>query len=157
MALLPITAELLNLVCAGLLAGAFVLTRFGLRPAAAALEPRAHIALRRELIRVLGRLIPCLFGVALATSALVLAVDGRSAGFQSRVSACALLVATMVVTLGGNVPLNRRMLTWLPQSPPPRWQHDVMRWDRLDTVRSLTAMASLLFQSLGMWQRIVGL
>jgi len=55
----------------GMVAGAFAMGTFGIRSAAAALEPRSH--LRQHLVRRLSKIMPALMLCAIATTGAALA------------------------------------------------------------------------------------
>ncbi len=133
------------LMTSGILAGAFVLGRYGLRPATTQLPVQTHVAVRQALIRSLHLLMPRLM-VATIGSSFMAAIAAR--GSTARRIGLASAVLPLVLTRFGNVPLNDQMLTWTPAAPPSDWRSVVDRWDRFDTLRTLAAIATFVCQVL---------
>lgn len=142
----PDYLELLSLLSGGLAAGAFVLARIGLRPAAAALPTGAHITFRQALIQRLHRLMPALMGpAAFTTSALAVRDRGHAAAGRRNIAAASWILA-LVITRLGNVPLNEQMARWTSDSPPSNWRRSVALWNAYDTARAWAAAAGYLSQ-----------
>jgi uncharacterized membrane protein len=126
----------------GLLAGEELVIRYGVRAPLATLDDRSHIVLRQGLIRTLRVLVPAIYLSALVSTLAVTIIDGTSAGFVFRLGAVLALIGWIGVTLGGTVPINEAALTWEPAAPPSDWQAQVDRWERLNSVRALLALAA---------------
>ncbi len=132
----------LNLFFSGLLAGEEFIVRFGIRGAIARLADPDHIRIRQALIRALRILVPILFFLALLSGAAVVylsPLDGQAFVLRAAGLAALLFIA---VTLSGTVPINKAALDWSPRVPPDDWRILVRRWERLDTVRTLAALAA---------------
>lgn len=125
---------------AGLLAGAEVVVRFGVRGPLAALPDEAHIRMRQGLIRTLRVLVPALF-----LPALVLSVAALIAGatVANGVAAAALL-GWAATTFLGTVPINSAAIDWSPTAPPDDWRAVIARWERLDSVRCAAAVIAFI-------------
>jgi len=133
----------LNLFFSGLLAGEEFIVRFGVRGAIARLADPDHIRIRQALIRALRILVPILFFLALLSGAAVVylgPLEGQA--FVLRAAGLAALLLFIAVTLSGTVPINKAALDWSPRVPPDDWRILVRRWERLDTVRTLAALAA---------------
>lgn len=139
-------AEYAGLCTSGLLAGAFVFGRCGLRPAVAALPAAAHIAMRQSLIRSLHRMMPPLMLSALGSAGLAAVLSRRADSIALRCLALACAGISLAVTRFGNVPLNGRILTWTPDAPPSDWTDAVSQWESFDSIRALAAVAAFLCQ-----------
>jgi uncharacterized membrane protein len=132
--------ELVSLFCAGILAGAEVVVRLGVRAPIAVLDERPQIELRQALIRTLRVLVPSIY-VSAAVSAVAAAVlDGAAPGLGFRLAGLLALVAWTLTTFVGTVPINQAVLAWQPDAPPDTWRALVRRWERLDTVRTVAAV-----------------
>jgi hypothetical protein len=121
----------------------------GLRPVLARLEgERAQIVARQAFIRRLRLVVPMvLLPAALAALAVVLLDDAR-AGLVERRAGAALLLSAVVLVLVGTAPINKDVLTWSPDAPPPDWRARIHRWERLDLPRTVaTAIAFALLLS----------
>jgi uncharacterized membrane protein len=123
---------------AGLLAGEEFVVRYGVRGPLARLADEPHLRLRQALVRTLRILVPAIYLPTLVLAAVATALHPHPAG----VAAVAALVAWIVVTLAGTVPINAAVLEWDPVAPPPDWRSTVDRWERLNTVRAWLAVAA---------------
>lgn len=131
--------EAVVVVLAGVLAGEELAVRWGLQPALDALGDRAHLEARQALIRRLRVLVPAVMLPTVALSLLVLVLDrpvsvwwlGGTGG----------LVAFVLASFLGTVPINIRVNDWDPAAPPADWRAVVSRWERVDVLRSSAAVA----------------
>lgn len=55
----------------------------------------------------------------------------------------------LAVSLMGNVPINKQVIEWNPQSPPDNWLELRNRWDSLHRVRVVLDIAALILLLLG--------
>jgi hypothetical protein len=125
---------------AGLLAGAEVVVRFGVRGPLAALPDEAHIRMRQGLIRTLRVLVPALFVPTLVLSVAALIAGPTIAGGV----AVAALLGWAATTFLGTVPINSAAIDWLPAAPPAHWREVIARWERLDSVRCAAAVIAFI-------------
>jgi len=142
-------------ITTGIVAGAFVMGTFGMRSAAAALEPRSHLVLRQHLIRRLSKIMPVLMLGAIATTGAALVFSPPSAALTSvnllsketasRGLAFGLSLAMLVQTITVNSPINNLFLGWSAETLPTDWQKYVRRWNTADSVR--LAMGLIAFGS----------
>ena len=142
-------------ITTGIVAGAFVMGTFGMRSAAAALEPRSHLVLRQHLIRRLSRIMPVLMLGAIATTGAALVFSPPSAALTSvnllsketasRGLAFGLSLAILVQTITVNSPINNLFLGWSAETLPADWQKYARRWNTADSVR--LAMGLIAFGS----------
>jgi uncharacterized membrane protein len=138
-----------NLVLAGLLTGNEFGSWAAVHPALSNLPAPAHIRAEQEIVRRYGKIMPFLMAstIALAIPVLALIRDRRSAAFRCTFAGAICFVAMLIVTLTGNVPINKRVLELSAQSSPEEFLRLRQRWDRLHTLRNLLniAGASLLY------------
>ncbi|MEI9993277.1 MAG: anthrone oxygenase family protein [Rhizomicrobium sp.] len=129
---------------AGLLAGEEFVIRFGVRGPLAALDDAAHIRLRQALIRTLRILVPAIFALTFLATGAAIALGGAAfdLAFALRCAGQLALLAFMVITLAGTVPINQAVLVWNPSAPPEGWRGAIRRWEKLDTVRTLLALGA---------------
>lgn len=131
------TAELANLVLAGLVAGNEFGGRVAVHPAIDGLPFPVRLAAEQALYRRYGRLMPVMMTSAVASGIPVLsgARDRTSAAFRLTVGGVACLVAMLAVTFLGNMPLNRRVLAFPPDGRTEDFAALRVRWDRFHTLR----------------------
>ncbi|MFD0258861.1 anthrone oxygenase family protein [Kitasatospora indigofera] len=134
--------DIVNLFCAGLLAGIEFVVRFGVRGALNVPDAYDQIRLRQALVRRLRVLVPAVYGPALLSTVAVTAGGRGEPGFALRCSALAALLGFTAVTFAGTVPVNKALLEWPPGAPPLDWRGRIRRWERLDTVRALAAVTA---------------
>ena len=88
--------------------------------------------------RVAARVMPILGNVAIVFVALgVFFAREVPAAFALSLAGLVLVIGDMVVTLLGNVPINRLVQSWRPNEPPAEWKRLRDRWERLHTLRTL--------------------
>jgi uncharacterized membrane protein len=134
--------EFVGLFPAGMLAGAELVVRYGIRAPLAALDDEAHIRLRQALIKPLRILVPSLYLPAFALGIAVAIVEGAGAGYAFRWAGVLALLVWTIATFFGTVPINEAALDWRPDAPPSDWKALVDRWERLNTVRTWAAVAA---------------
>jgi hypothetical protein len=145
-----------NLYFAGLLAGEEFVIRFGVRAPIAHLDEWPQIHLRQALIRRLRVVVPAIFGSTILTAAAATVLNGFDLGFGLRCVGGIALLAWLLVTLFGTVPINQATLTWEPGAPPKNWRALVRRWERLDTARCWAAMLAFALFLTAMALRLSG-
>ncbi|GAA3453369.1 anthrone oxygenase family protein [Dactylosporangium matsuzakiense] len=129
------------LFLAGLLAGEEFIVRYGVQPALRTLDDHAHIQARVALVKSLRIVVPALMlpTVALAVTVLVL-TDGPGTGW--RWAGAAALAAFVLSSFLGTVPINMKVVDWRPDAPPADWRGTVIRWQRIDVLRSTAAIVA---------------
>jgi ribosomal protein S10 len=92
--------------------------------------------------RVAARIMPILGNAAILSVAacafLVRAVPGA---FALSLLALVFVAGDMAVTLGGNVPINKKVQSWNVAQPPPEWAELRDRWERLHTIRTTSIVS----------------
>ena len=137
-------AQAANIFGAGIVAGAFLMGSFAVHPASARLNASPHVLLRQELIRRLAQWMPpfMLLPVVASTVAVMLC---RTWVFRTLDAlGLALSLATIGITVGVNVPLNRRFAGWSPEALPQDWQDYVDHWNVAHSARTATAVTAFL-------------
>lgn len=65
-----------------------------------------------------------------------------------------LMVATLIITVGVEVPIDNKIKTWTAATIPANWESLRHTWDQFHTVRTFTSIASVAFFAWGMTKRI---
>lgn len=117
---------------------------FAVHPAAATLGASPHVLLRQELIRRLSKYMPLLMLLPVITSVGAMVLCKTSVFRVPDAIGLALSLATVGITVGVHVPLNRRLAGWLPVALPQDWQRYVNRWNVAHSARTTTAIAAFL-------------
>ncbi|MDH2442477.1 DUF1772 domain-containing protein [Amnibacterium sp. CER49] len=133
---------LLAVVLTGVLAGEELLVRWGVQPALRALPDLPHLLARQALVRRLRIVVPAVMlpAAALTLGAVLVAVPRP--GTPLRIAGAAALAVFLVVSFAGTVPVNIRVDSWDPTAPPDDWRGTVVRWERIDVVRSTAALVA---------------
>jgi len=135
-----------QLVLVGLLAGQEFIVRWGVQPAMATLPDEVHLRTRIALVKSLKVVVPILMVPAVLASVAVLVLSGDDDGLGWRIVAMVALVVFVLASFLGTVPINIRVNDWDPEHPPADWKRVVLRWERIDVLRSTAAgVAFVLF------------
>jgi uncharacterized membrane protein len=137
-----IVFDFVNLFAVGLLAGEELVICYGVRGAINTLDEESHIRLRQALIRRLRILVPAILVPTILTGFVALLLDRDDSGFGFRCAGAFALVAFILITLFGTVPINEGALDWQPDAPPSDWRAIVNRWEKLDVARCWAAIAA---------------
>jgi len=65
-----------------------------------------------------------------------------------------LMVATLIITVAVEVPIDNQIKTWTETTVPANWESLRQVWDKFHTIRTFTAIASVGFFAWGMIKRI---
>ncbi|GGD00251.1 hypothetical protein GCM10011512_28860 [Tersicoccus solisilvae] len=136
--------HVVQLVLVGLLAGEEFIVRWGLHPALATLPEDAHVRTRIALVHRLKVVVPALMVPAVVATVAVLVVAGPAPGLGWRIAGAMALLVFVLASFLGTVPINIGVDAWDPAAPPPDWRDVVLRWARLDVLRSAAAIAAFI-------------
>ncbi|WP_223694798.1 DUF1772 domain-containing protein [Leifsonia poae] len=134
--------EAVALVLAGLLAGEELIVRYGVQPALTALEDRAHILARVALVKRLKVVVPIIMVPTVLAAAATLITAGTGDGLLWRWAGMAALVAFVLFSFLGTVPINMKVNDWDADAPPADWKAVVRRWQTIDVFRSSAAIVT---------------
>jgi uncharacterized membrane protein len=141
-----VVIEFIGLLLAGTLAGEEFIVRWGIQPALSALEDRAHMLSRMALVRRLMIVVPAIMIPTVIAGIVVLSTGGTGAGFLFRVLGMVALVAFLLFSFLGTVPINIKVNdTWNVDDPPDDWKQLVTRWETIDTFRACAALLAFAF------------
>lgn len=141
-----IVVESLAVFLTGLLAGEEFIVRYGVHPSLSALDDRSHLAARIMLVRKLKVVVPAIMIPAALAGILALIAGGTGPGCIPRALGVVSLVAVLVFSFAGTVPINIKVNdTWTVDEPPADWKRLVKRWVFIDTFRSSAAILAFAF------------
>lgn len=138
-------ARFINVLLSGMMVG----NEFGgwvaVHPALNTLPPAAHIAAEQAVVRRYKTIMPFWMMSAIVSALPVLARlrNRRAPGFRLTLAGVICFVAMLIVTFGGNMPINNEVLQLSPDAPPPNWRQIRKRWDQFHTLRNLLNIAGL--------------
>ena len=142
--------NLLALLLLGTLTGNELAVSAFVHPALSRLPDEQHAASAQGIARVYGKYAPFWYG---ATLLALLALAWRTRSDEPGKSlfgvSAALMVAVLIFTLVGPVPINNRVSAWNLNDLPPNWKAERARWDGLHAIRVALLFASFLALLLG--------
>lgn len=134
-------------IAAALVAGGLALVSLGIVRAGRTLDATTWTALHRALDRTIGPYFQLVLPIAIVTSTAVAVAPSLGVGVPVTAAvrlayavAAALFVAIFVVSVRGNVPINREVAAWT--APPADWAMRRARWNALQAIRASAAMAA---------------
>lgn len=126
--------ELVNLFCAGMLAGTEFVTHTVFRAPIKALEAPSQIRFRQAVTLKLRALVPALF-FPTALSGIAIAILDRSApGATLRGAGVAAALLWIAIRAVGTIPINAATLDWNPEAPPTNCRAQLQRAEQLHTI-----------------------
>src|SRR5262250_1311384 len=137
-------AQAADIFGAGIVAGAFLMGSFAVHPAAARLNASPHVLLRQELIRRLAQWMPPFMLLPVLASTVAIMLCRTSVFWILDTLGLALSLATIGITVGVNVPLNRRFAAWSLEALPQDWESYIGRWNLGHSARTATAVAAFI-------------
>lgn len=135
-----VVIQSLGLLLAGLLAGEEFVVRYGVQPALTSLDDNAHIKARQALVRRLRVLVPAIMAPTVLLGIAVLVFSGAGPGIAFRWAGTIALVAFVLLSFLGTVPINIRVNDWQVEAPPADWKSVIRRWEQIDVFRSSAAI-----------------
>jgi uncharacterized membrane protein len=142
--------ELLAVVLTGALAGEELVVRWGVQPALRALPDLPHLLARQALVRRLRIVVPAVMLPATVLTIAAVAVGLAAPGTPLRVAGAAALAVFLIASFAGTVPINIRVDAWDPAAPPDDWRRTVVRWERIDVLRSTAAVVAFVLLAAGL-------
>ncbi|MFJ8106925.1 anthrone oxygenase family protein [Streptomyces sp. NPDC096132] len=134
--------EIVTTVIVGLMVGVEFSVAFVINPIFNALPEDSGQLGRAHGGRMLGAVMPFWYIGSLVLVA-VWAIAGRHHdGAGLTVTAGALLLLSVVMSLLLLVPINNRGKTWTPENRPEDWKEQMNRWDRFHYVRVAVIVAA---------------
>jgi uncharacterized membrane protein len=137
--------QFIGLFLSGILAGEEFVVRYGVQPSLSALEDRPHIQARQALVRRLRILVPAIMVPTVIAGIAVLILSGGGAGIGFRWAGALALVAFVLFSFLGTVPINIKVNDWNVDEPPADWKSLVRRWEQIDVFRSSAAILAFAF------------
>jgi len=148
-----IAAQVIALVSTGLIAGIFLGHRAGVSRASTRLTPSGFIQLQQIIHQIFQRMMPPLVLAAVLgtlTWTVLLQSHGSVIAFWLLVPASLSLLIAAGLTRAVNIPINRQLMTWNSEAPPPEFPQVWRRWERIHSIRTVLALIALVCQTLAL-------
>ena len=136
----------LALFLVGTLTGNELAVSAFVHPAISGLADDKHAASAQAIARVYGKYAPFWYGSTLLCLAVVAWRQRKSHDKFAAFTSAGLMLAALIFTLVGPVPINTRVSKWNLTDLPANWKTERANWDVLHAIR--TAMLALSFLSL---------
>jgi uncharacterized membrane protein len=146
-----IAARVIALVLTGLIAGIFLGHRAGVSRASSRLSPSSFVQLQQVIHGTFAWMMPPLvLGAVLGTLTwtLLLRPRGSVAAFWLLVLASLSLLVAAGLTRLINIPINRQLMTWSIEAPPPDLRQVWGRWERIHSTRTVLVVAAFVCQAI---------
>lgn len=142
--------KLAALLLLGTLTGNELAVSAFVHPALSRLPDEQHAASAQGIARVYGKYAPFWYAATLlALIALAWRTRSDERGKPLFGASAALMVAVLIFTLAGPVPINNRVSTWDLNDLPQNWKQERSRWDGLHVIRVAMLFASLISLAIG--------
>ena len=134
--------EIFTTVVVGLMVGVEFSVAFVMNPIFNALPSDSGLLGRAHGGRMLGAVMPFWYIGSLVLSAVWAVAGWHHSGASLVVTAGALLLVSVVMSVLLLVPINNRGKTWTPENRPEDWKEQTNRWDRFHYVRVAVIIAA---------------
>ncbi|ADI08145.1 hypothetical protein SBI_05025 [Streptomyces bingchenggensis BCW-1] len=134
--------EVITTVVVGLMVGVEFSVAFVMNPIFNALPEDSGQLGRAHGGRMLGALMPFWYIGSLVLVAVWAIAGWRHNGAGLVVTAGALLIISVIMSILLLVPINNRGKTWTPENRPADWKQQMNRWDRFHYVRVAVIVAA---------------
>ncbi|MFD4375602.1 anthrone oxygenase family protein [Streptomyces sp. NPDC058486] len=134
--------EIFTTVAVGLMVGVEFSVAFVINPILNALPEDSGILGRAHGGRMLGAVMPVWYIGSLVLVAVWAATGWGHEGTGLVVTAGALLIVSVIMSVLLLVPINNRGKTWTPENRPADWKEQKNRWDRYHYVRVAVIIAA---------------
>ncbi|MFD4564732.1 anthrone oxygenase family protein [Streptomyces sp. NPDC058467] len=134
--------EIVTTVIVGLMVGVEFSVAFVINPLLDALPDDSSQRGRSHGGRMLGAVMPVWYIGSLVLVAVWAIAGWHHDGAGLAVTAGALLILSVIMSLLLLVPINNRGKTWTPENRPADWKEQMNRWDRFHYVRVAVIVAA---------------
>ncbi|MEU7606174.1 DUF1772 domain-containing protein [Streptomyces sp. NPDC040724] len=134
--------EVFTIVVVGVMVGVEFSVAFVINPILNALPEDSGQLGRAHGGRMLGAVMPVWYIGSVALTAVWAVAGWHRPGAGLVVTAGALLILSVIMSLLLLVPINNRNKTWTPENRPADWKEQANRWDRYHYVRVVVIIAA---------------
>ncbi|MFD8755994.1 anthrone oxygenase family protein [Kitasatospora sp. NPDC059577] len=134
--------EVVTTVLVGLMVGVEFSVAFVMNPIFSKLPEDSDQLARAHGGRMLGALMPFWYIGSLALSAVWAVAGWHRHGTGLVVTAGALLILSVIMSVLLLVPINNRGKTWTPENRPEDWKEQMNRWNRFHYARVAVIVAA---------------
>ncbi|MEU8873772.1 DUF1772 domain-containing protein [Streptomyces javensis] len=143
------TLAIVTVVVVGLLVGVEFAVAAFVNPIVSRLPDNGGLAARSDGARLLGKVMPFWYIGSVVLSAFWAAMARGGAGAGFIVTAAALLVLSVLMSIALLVPINSRVARWTQDTVPADWREQLGRWDRFHYLRVGVIIAAFVLLVVG--------
>ena len=136
------TLEVFTTVVVGLMVGVEFSVAFVMNPIFNALPEDSNQLAHSHGGRMLGAVMPFWYIGSLVLVGIWAVAGWHHPGTDLVVTAAALLILSVIMSILLLVPINNRGKTWTPDNRPADWKEQMNRWDRFHYVRVAVIIAA---------------
>jgi uncharacterized membrane protein len=134
--------EVFTTVVVGVMVGVEFAVSFFLNPILNGLPGDNGLRARTHGARLGGAVMPFWYITSLVLVAIWAVAGWHHHGTGLVVTAAALLILSVIMSILLLVPINNRVKTWTPENRPADWKQQMNRWDRFHYVRVAVIIAA---------------
>jgi uncharacterized membrane protein len=148
--------EFTTLILAALVMGVFWGTWFTLTRSIPDFSAAEFIHIGKTIIANVALPMAILMPVTLLTMLVAMWLSFRMnrSSFYLYALSFLLMIVTLIITVGVEVPIDNQIKTWTAATVPANWASLRNTWDQFHTIRTFTSIASVIFFAWGLIRRI---
>lgn len=134
------------LVLTGIVAGTMTIGLVAVRPAMHSLPVSTYVAVKQAFDVSYPKLMkPLQIASLLSTVALTVVATVAGSAVCAVLAALAVvgILVNIIITVRGDLPINKAMSAWAPDAPPSNWESQRHRWDYFNAIRTTAAVSAL--------------
>ena len=141
-----VIAHLINLILISVFVGNEFAIGFFVHPVLRKLPESVHISSVQVIGKIIGKIMPFWIPLIIisALPILYLTYDTQTLSFWFTIAAVICIVLMLIISLTINVPVNKKVIAWDPQSLPNNWLELRNRWDKWHNVRIILDIVALI-------------
>lgn len=134
-----------NIFCAGIAAGTFVMVLVALIPLVRGLQPADGLRVHQTIDPLIDRYNPAAVAVAALAAVIILVLDRNLSSAASLLYSVGLLgnLGVAIMSLGFNMRINRLMGNWSLSDVPAEYSALRERWNRFHAIRTTCGLLAL--------------
>ncbi|MGN6561498.1 MAG: anthrone oxygenase family protein [Thermomicrobiales bacterium] len=138
-----IVPAVLLLVTSGVMAGGLVMVALGIAPTFVHLAPPMYVTTHQTMDAYIERYMPRNTQLTLLLAVITAILRGRLLARVLLVIGIVLTGAVALISETRNVPINKQVLTWNPDTPPGDMNAIFARWIRFNWLRTAAGVLAL--------------
>lgn len=141
-----VIAHLINLILISIFTGTEFAVGVLVHPVLRKLPIPVHISSVQKLGKIIGKIMPIWTPLIIISTLPILyfTYNTQTLSFWLTIGGAVCIALMIIISLTINVPINKKVIEWDPNSPPNNWSELRSRWDNWHTVRMILDITALL-------------